>query len=176
MPEKVDIRPQWYWLLSTEYTEVAPDGGIVVPVNTGFDRKARKGVLIHEYRVMVPNTEVFATMFAANDDAVRFGITQFYNAGAAPLVPGTPGCVEFQCFGRADFGAAATGLFVNHTLYQQRYDIPLLVHPASLYLFVRGLNSPVALSLDQGIRYEYVDLSDQDYRDMWEDVLSQDII
>jgi len=115
-----------------------------------------------------------ATQFAQADDLLRFGLC-VSNAFAAAAFS-EEAILDYNAIARQDFGAAASGFFVNQPVIKDFSTMPgggLLVPPVPLYIFAHGNGLNSAASVTARMHYTNRPLSVDEY---WELVEARRVI
>jgi hypothetical protein len=151
--------------------EAAANGGKIYQVPTSFTTSDKVGLEIHEIEINFPGPA--STLFLATGDGFIWGCGQIYNNGIVPTSQiASPGILHWEEINRLECGTAANAIIVP-LKFRREFATPRIVHPASLFVFHKGVSQPNELISYWRIAYKYVELSDQDYQEILQTVILQ---
>lgn len=154
--------------------------GIITAMNSNYTRADKVGLLIQRIEYVVALTEL-QTALAVVGDQLTVGITQLYNGGVAPgLLPLGTGTrqpiidMKHFCMG----SAAGIPLPLPRDIITTEYPVgrELLAHPSAIYGFARGSSLAGTVNFYVRLFYTIKELSDDDYNELVQNVLLQDIL
>jgi hypothetical protein len=152
-------------------TEATVNQGVEELMNTALTVKDRKAILIYavEYHIH------YDTILIMDDeeDSVVMGISSLKHT-SAPNHPDEIGLLDYLRINGRDNGTPADrSYFVTPIVH--KFPEPLIAHPASLYLHQRGISLSAAYEQWISLRYKYIDLSEEVWRELWESTLVQNL-
>jgi hypothetical protein len=162
-----DLYPQFALVVPAE--AVAGDG-VTVQVPTTYSLKDKVGLVILSVDYMVPQ-EVH-NLLVANDDEILLGVHQLENR--RPELGGMNhfgnGIIDIYYL-KGTVGAA--GYPVHHDYSVQG---GILVHPSALFVTAQGASIADVVTAEVRINYKLVELSDSDYQDIFQTIITQNAI
>jgi len=170
---RVSDRPQSITLTIEEAVAIT---GTVTQFPTSLTTRDKVGLLIKKIEFLIEQAS-WATIVGAGDHGAIIGVTQLYNGGVAPTIdqleaPGLVGLVRFLKFGITEVGI----LNYREPCEVNLPDDGILVHPASLYGFIRGYGIGVAIEGRIRMTYTYQDLSDAEYQEILQTIIIQNAL
>lgn len=133
----------------------------------------RVGIEIYEMEINFP-VSVLALLVGAQD-FLRAGITQLANnipTGALPYPNGVVGWEQVELL----LAPSAVGQELQRQPLRVEFKEPILVHPASCFGFVIGNSLAAVASANIRMGFKYVELAEQDYADILQTVIAQNIL
>lgn len=159
--------------------EATTNGGKITQVPTSFSTKDKIGIEIlrAEYFVRDQDGASLTGGLVADGSKVSFGLCQLYKSNVPPLSPLEPGVVDFNVISHVNLetGTMANLRRQSEIVWPLERDYPggILVHPASIYAWIRGTDAAQEMEVDIWLTFRYVDLSNEDYLDILQNVILQ---
>jgi len=152
-------------------TEGTVNQGVEEIMNSSLTVKDRKAILIYsiEYHI------AFNTILIMDDeeDSVCFAVSSVKH-NSEPAYPDKLGVLDFLRLDMRDNGTPADRTVIPMPIIHN-FPEPLIAHPASLYLSHIGISLTVAYEQFICLRYKYIDLSEEIWRELWESTLVQNL-
>jgi hypothetical protein len=146
--------------------------GMIEQVATSYSTKDPIGIEIHQLDWYPYMENWSAAVLDAIGEFFFWGLTQLYKAGTAPSLPNEAGMVDFEV--EAYHEKTAVGFKTFQWPRKWIPKEPILVHPASLYLFCGSSGLDSACSIYMTMWFKYVDLSQQEFQDILQTIILQD--
>lgn len=161
--------------ITLKLLETAANGGIVTQFPTSLTTRDKTGIEIWRWMVEFNSKDNY---LAADLDSLKVGITQLYGGGVTPggtsqiVGSSVAGVVDWRVFSVDDHGTPATTIMAQNNLV---FDLPHhpIVHPASVYGFVKGESQSNPIECYISLEFTYVDLTEQDYLDILQTIIVQ---
>jgi hypothetical protein len=151
--------------------EATANAGKIYQVPTSFTVRDKVGLEIHEVEINFPGP--LSTVFTATGDGFIWGCGQIYNNGIVPTSQiASPGILHWEELSRLECGTAANAI-IGSMKFRREFAIPRIVHPASLFVFHKGVSQPNELISYWRIAYRYVELAEADYQEILQTVILQ---
>jgi len=152
------------------------DSGLAYKVSSAYDRKERKGMLIHRIEYDPTNMGLFTeTAFEQ-----RFGFQSMLNTPESAWQADKVGLLDYKSVLRMDMGTAGTGVFIHQPLVTDFTTLPaggMIHHPSFLWSWGYNVAAVAATHyIAYRMFYTIVDLTDKDYQELWEMLMLQDTL
>lgn len=167
----LDRYPQTVTVQAAE--DVAGDGK-VVQVPSTYSLRERMAMEILGYDAIPYGSNGWATYCATNDDYSMFGLSHLYRGGALPDIEEPTGLIDVRL--KYYYEQSGAGFKVWDMVESIAFPAPIIAHPASLWVFVQQMSGTEKLHMVFRIKYRLIEISDQQWQEIFESILIRDTI
>lgn len=168
--KKID-RPQ---CLRLALTQTAANDPVIEKVPTSYTTKDKVGIEIMQVDYFIHATDDTLVEFKSDSELLKYGLTQLYKSGSPPSLPTEAGLIDYRMLGyHLETGVGFS--FVHQPITFKPLE-PILVHPASLYAWMRSDNLDAAVYIYVALWYRYVDLTPDEFQDILQTIILQDTL
>lgn len=174
MAKKTDMGiDQYLQFYKTQLLEGSADVGVLQEINTSITAKDKIGMEIYEIEFDADEDD-WNLCYSAGNSGIAVGLTTLYRGGVVPRNADQDGVIFHEKRVRTDFGTAGNGI-ISESIHRE-FNVPLLVHPAAVWIFIKGLATGAPNRINCKIGYKYVTLTDKMYEELFQTTLLQNIV
>jgi hypothetical protein len=165
-----DDYPQFY---KTTLVEDTLNAGTMIPLETALTAKDHVGILVHQIQYHLDLEHI--ALLADEDDHVFCGFSNLYRQGVAPLYGSENGVIDCHDWAQHNFGVAASGFLFPPIIHT--FPKPALMHPAAFWFWIHCVSILVVKpQVHVNMMYNFVDLDDHMYQELFQTVLLQNLV